>query len=186
MRRNALPVLIAASLILGGLGQARTSADNPKVLLQTTQGDITIELFPDKAPITVKNFLGYIGDKFYDGLIFHRVIKDKIIQAGGVTAELHTRSGKSPIKNESANGLKNVRGAVAMARYEALDSATSQFFINIAKNSGLDDLKYCVFGKVVAGMDVVDAISKLPTGSKRSYQDFPLTPVTIISATVLQ
>ena len=186
MTRNILPILITASLILSGLGLAQAPAANPKILLKTTQGDITIELYPAKAPITVKNFLGYVEDKFYDGLIFHRVLTDRVIQAGGVTAEMHTRSGKASIKNESGNGLMNARGYVAMARYEALDSATSQFYINVAKNSMLDDLKYCVFGKVVAGMDVVDAIAKVPTGSKRGYNDIPLTPITILSATVLQ
>jgi cyclophilin family peptidyl-prolyl cis-trans isomerase len=181
-----LPILAAAALVVAGAATAQAPAASPKVLLKTTQGDITIELYPDKAPITVENFLGYVKDKFYDGLIFHRVIKDKIIQAGGVTAEMHTKSGKAPIKNESGNGLKNVRGFVAMARFEALDSATSQFYINVRNNRSLDDLQYCVFGKVIAGMDVVDAIAKLPTGTKRNYADIPLAPVTILTATALQ
>lgn len=185
MSRNALTLFVAALLLLAPIGSAQTPAANPRILLKTSLGDITIEIYPDKAPATAENFLGYVRDKFYDGLIFHRVVKDRIIQAGGVTAELHTRSGKAPIKNESANGLKNDRGTVAMARYEALDSATSQFFINVRKNKEFDALKYCVFGKVVAGLDVVDAIAKVPTGLRRGYQDMPLTPVTIISTTIL-
>jgi len=185
MTRNILPILVTASIFLAGVALAQTPAANPKVLFKTTKGDITIELYPAKAPITVKNILDYVSDKFYDGLIFHRVIPEFMIQTGGITPEMSSKAGKAPIKNESGNGLKNNRGYVAMARTQELDSATSQFYINLVNNSQLDDMKYCVFGKVVAGMDVVDAIAKVPTGSKRGHGDVPLEPITILSATVV-
>jgi len=186
MTRHILPVLVAASLFAAGLALAQTPAANPKVLLKTTMGDITLELYPAKAPITVKNILGYVEAKFYDGLIFHRVIPGFMIQCGGLNAEMSAKQGNPPIKNESGNGLKNARGSVAMARTNDLDSATSQFFINLVDNFGLDEMKYCVFGKVVAGMDVVDKIATVKTGSKRGHGDVPLEPITIVSATVVK
>jgi len=189
MTRNILPILFTASIFLAGVALAQTPAANPKVLLKTSKGDITIELYPAKAPITVKNILGYVNDKFYDGLIFHRVIPGFMIQCGGLSAEMGSKSGKAPIKNEAGNGLKNTRGTLAMARTDVVDSASSQFFINLKDNSFLnhkDDTAegfgYCVFGKVVAGMDVVDAIAKVPTGTKRGYADVPLELVVILSA----
>jgi cyclophilin family peptidyl-prolyl cis-trans isomerase len=185
MTRHILPVLLTAGIFLAGVALAQTPAANPKVLFKTTKGDITIELYPAKAPITVKNILAYVGDKFYDGLIFHRVMPGFMIQTGGLTAEMSNKSGHPAIKNESGNGLKHARGSVAMARLPELDSATSQFFINLVNNAQLDEMKYCVFGKVVAGMDVVDAIAKVPTGSKRGHQNVPLEPITILSATVV-
>jgi len=185
MTRNILPILFAASVFLAGSVLAQTTAANPKVLLKTTKGDITIELYPAKAPITVKNILDYVEAKFYDGLIFHRVIPNFMIQCGGLNAEMGQKMGHAPIKNESGNGLKNARGFVAMARTQELDSATSQFYINLVDNFNLDQMKYCVFGKVVAGMEVVDAIAKVPTGSKRGHQNVPLEPITILSATVV-
>ncbi len=163
-------------------------AANPKVLLKTSRGDITIELFPDKAPVTVKNFLSYVDAKFYDGLIFHRVIKDFMIQGGGLTADLATRTAKAPIKNEAGNGLKNARGTIAMARSGEINSATCQFFINHVDNDFLDHrdetaqgFGYCVFGKVVSGLDVVDAIAKTPTMTVHGMADVPRETVTIIS-----
>ena len=186
MTRSILPILVTAGVFLAGVALAQAPAANPKVLLKTTKGDITIELYPAKAPITVKNILGYVEDKFYDGLIFHRVIPGFMIQCGGLTPEMTTKAGKAPIKNESDNGLTNARGTVAMARTNDLDSATSQFFINLVDNFRLDEMKYCSFGKVVAGMDVVDAIAKVPTGSKRGHGDVPLEPITILSATVVK
>ena len=185
MTRNILPILVTASIFLAGVALAQAPAANPKVLFKTTKGDIIIELYPAKAPITVKNILGYVNDKFYDGLIFHRVIPGFMIQTGGLTAEMSQKSGQPAIKNESGNGLKNARGSVAMARTQDLDSATSQFFINLVNNDNLDESKYCAFGKVVAGMDVVDAIAKVPTGDKRGHQNVPLEPITILSATVV-
>jgi cyclophilin family peptidyl-prolyl cis-trans isomerase len=168
-------------------------AANPQVLLKTNKGDITIELFQDKAPISVKNFLAYTDEKFFDGTIFHRVIKGFMVQGGGMTADMHEKSAKPPIKNEAANGLKNKRGTLAMARTPEIDSATCQFFINLVDNTFLDhksnnpeEFGYAVFGKVVAGMDVVDAIAGVATGSKGGHQDVPREPVTILSASRLE
>jgi cyclophilin family peptidyl-prolyl cis-trans isomerase len=161
---------------------------NPKVLLKTSRGDITIELFPDKAPVTVKNFLSYVDEKFYDGLIFHRVIKGFMIQGGGLTADLATRTAKPPIKNEAGNGLKNTRGTIAMARSGEINSATCQFFINHVNNDFLDHrdetaqgFGYCVFGQVISGLDIVDAIATTPTMTVHGMADVPREAVTIIS-----
>jgi len=165
----------------------------PRVLLKTSKGNITIELNREKAPITVKNFLGYVKDGFYDGLIFHRVIKDFMIQGGGFDADMQQKKPRFAIKNEAQNGLKNLRGTVAMARTALVDSATSQFFINTVDNPFLDnkgkrqdDFGYCVFGKVVEGMDVVDEIRQVKTGSVHGHSDVPLEPVIIISAKILE
>lgn len=192
MTRHFLPALLAAAVFLAGLAMAQAPAANPKVLLKTTKGDITIELYPAKAPITVENFLTYVNSDFYDGVIFHRVIPGFMIQAGGMTAEMRQKSGNPSIKNEASNGLKNDRGTLAMARTGVVDSATSQFFINLVNNESLNykgntpqDFGYCVFGKVVAGMDVVDAIAQVPTGSRRGQNNVPLEPVVILSATVV-
>lgn len=193
MTRNILPVLFAATAVLAGTVLAQAPAANPKVLFKTSQGDITIELYPAKAPVTVQNILDYVEAKFYDGLIFHRVIPNFMIQCGGMDAEMRQKSGNPAIKNEAGNGLKNTRGSVAMARTNVVDSATSQFFINLKDNAFLnhkDDTPegfgYCVFGKVVAGMDVVDAIAKVPTVNKRGHGDVPLAPITILSAAVVK
>ena len=168
-------------------------AANPQVLMKTSKGDITIELFQDKAPISVKNFLAYADEKFYDGTIFHRVIKGFMIQGGGLTADMHEKSSKPPIKNEAANGLKNKRGTLAMARTPEVDSATCQFFINLVDNAFLNHesndperFGYTVFGKVIAGMDVVDAIAGVPTGTRGGHQDVPREAITILSVTRLE
>lgn len=165
----------------------------PKVLLETSMGSITLELDREKAPITVKNFLGYVKEGFYNGLVFHRVIKDFMIQGGGLDQELKQKKTKFAIKNEATNGLKNVRGSIAMARTALVDSATSQFFINTVDNPFLDnrgkrqdDFGYCVFGKVVEGMDVVDQIRQVKTGNRAGHSDVPLEPVTIVSATIIE
>jgi len=179
-------IAFAATLFIAGLALAQTPASNPKVLLKTTMGDITLELYPAKAPITVKNFLDYVNDKFYDGTIFHRVIPNFMVQGGGLTADMTTKATKGTIKNESGNGLKNARGSVAMARLQELDSANSQFFINVVDNVSLDETKYCVFAKVVSGMDVVDKIVAVPRGNRRGHGDVPLEPITILSATVVK
>ena len=193
MTRNILPVLLAAAFFVAGTALAQAPAANPKVLLKTTMGDITMELYPDKAPVTVRNILDYVETGFYDGLIFHRVIPNFMIQCGGMTAEMSAKSGNPPIKNEAGNGLKNVRGSLAMARTNVVDSATSQFFINLKDNAFLnfksatpEGFGYCVFGKVVAGMDVVDAIAKVRTTSKRGHGDVPVEPITILSAAVVK
>jgi cyclophilin family peptidyl-prolyl cis-trans isomerase len=186
MTRNILPILVLVALPLVVMNCGKKPAAAPKVLLQTSRGDITIELYPAKAPITVKNFLGYVEDKFYDGLIFHRVIPGFMIQAGGMTADMSSKKGRAAIKNESGNGLTNARGMIAMARTNELDSATSQFYINLVDNFRLDEMKYCSFGKVIAGLEVVDAIAQVPTGSLQGHQNVPLEPITILSATVVK
>jgi len=182
-----LAILILAMLIAFPVISLAVQA-NPKVLMKTSKGDITLELFADKAPITVKNFLSYVDEKFYDGTIFHRVIGDFMIQGGGYTPKFLEKAAKPPIKNEAANGLKNLRGTIAMARTNEIDSATCQFFINHVDNQGLDHkdntLKgfgYAVFGKVISGMDVVDAIASVQTMTKGVHADVPRETITIIS-----
>ena len=158
-------------------------AANPVVVLETTKGDIKIELFEEKSPITVKNFLQYVDDKHYDGLTFHRVISTFMIQGGGYDVEQRERKTRAAIKNESGNGVPNNRGYIAMARTNALDSATSQFFINVVDNPNLDKGKYCAFGKVIEGMDVVDKIKVVKTGPKGMFdEDCPLDDVVIKKA----
>jgi peptidyl-prolyl cis-trans isomerase A (cyclophilin A) len=182
--RMMLPTMAGLALVFFALAAASAAA-NPAgpvtVVMKTSKGDITLELDADKAPITVANFLAYADAKFYDGLIFHRVIKGFMIQGGGMRPDLAEKISKPSIKNESGNGLRNSRGAIAMARMEPLDSATCQFFINHADNFSLDQMKYCVFGKVVAGMDVVDAIAAVPTSTQKGYDDVPREPVIILS-----
>ena len=163
--------------------------DNPMVVLTTSLGDIKIELFLDKAPATVKNFLEYVQAGYYDGTVFHRVIPGFMIQGGGMDGELHEKPGQRPaIKNESANGVPNAAGSVAMARTSVPDSATSQFFINTVDNGFLnrekaaDGVGYAVFGKVVEGMDVVKKVEAVKTGSKGPHQNVPLEPVVLQSA----
>ena len=168
------------------------AASNPKVLMKTTKGDITIELYPDKAPISVENFLSYVNDKFYDGTIFHRVIKDFMIQGGGMNVDFQEKTTKPAIQNEAKNGLKNKRGTLAMARMPEPHTASSQFFINHANNSFLDygqasdGWGYCVFGKVIQGMDVVDAIANSPTMTRSGMGDVPRETIEIISITVIE
>src|SRR3954466_8019700 len=159
--------LLAA--VAGLLLAAAAQAANPVVVLETTKGNIKVELFEDKAPITVKNFLQYVDDKHYDGLVFHRVIKDFMIQGGGFDETLKERKPREPIKNESGNGVPNNRGYISMARTNQLDSATSQFYINVKDNPALDRGKYCAFGRVVDGMDVVDKIRDAETGAKGMF-----------------
>ena len=161
-------------------------SENPKVLIETSLGNITVELFEKEAPVTVANFLAYVDDNYYAGTIFHRVIKGFMIQGGGLDANLRNVPGKAPIKNEAGNGLSNKVGTIAMARTAVVDSATSQFFINTAPNSFLDHqdetprgFGYCVFGQVTDGMDVVRAIEAIPTGSQGFYDDVPTSPITI-------
>ncbi len=185
MIKKILPPILAAAVLLGVFSMAQ--AANPQIVMKTSKGDITIELYADKAPISVKNFLSYVDEKFYDGTIYHRVIKGFMIQGGGFTADMHQKPTKAAIKNEAANGLKNLKGTVAMARTGEIDSATSQFFINHKDNAFLDHkdeaegFGYCVFGKVVAGMEVVDAVAEAPTMTKGMYRDVPRETVTIVS-----
>ena len=164
---------------------------NPKVRIETDKGTIIIELDSKKAPKTAGNFLEYVRSGFFEGTIFHRVIKGFMVQGGGLTEDMRQKPSNAPIPNEADNGLKNLRGTIAMARTQDPNSATSQFFINTVDNAFLDHRGktaqgwgYCVFGKVVEGMDVVDAIENLQTTSRGGHQDVPSTPVFIKSATV--
>ena len=157
------------SLAVLGIASLPVRAANPVVVVETSLGTIKIELFEDKSPITVKNFLSYVDDKFYDGTVFHRVIPDFMVQGGGFEPGMKQKKAKDPIKNESGNGLSNTAGTLAMARTNDPNSATSQFFINVGDNSRLDKFGggYCVFGKVVDGMDVVHKIKGVKTGTKK-------------------
>lgn len=169
-----------------------SETNNPIVRIETSMGDIVLELDAANAPITVENFLDYANDGFYEGTIFHRVIDDFMIQGGGLTADMRDKANrKAPIKNEAANGLKNDRGTVAMARTQVVDSATSQFFINIEDNDFLNHTApttqgfgYAVFGKVTEGMATVDAIRKVKTGNSGMHQDVPVAAITIQKITV--
>jgi len=151
--------------------------------METSMGTMKIELFEDKAPLTCENFLNYVRDGFYDGTIFHRVIPNFVLQGGGMTETMREKQTGKPIKNEADNGLKNLRGSLSMARTQAVDSATSQFFINLRDNAFLDhgarDFGYAVFARVVEGMDVMDAIAAVPTGNFGFHQDVPKEPVII-------
>ena len=169
------------------------SEQNPQVMLETSMGNIKIELFKDKAPVTVKNFLGYVEDGYYDGLIFHRVIKEFMVQGGGMNEELEQKKTKSAIKNEATNGLSNTRCTLAMARTAVVDSATSQFFINVVdnlflnhKNKQPDSFGYCVFGQVLEGMETVDAIRGVKTGTFKGHGDVPVEPVFIKTARLIE
>lgn len=163
------------------------------VLLETSMGSIKVKLHPDKAPVTVENFLRYVKEGHYDGLIFHRVIGNFMIQGGGFTPEMQEkRPAYPPIRNEAGNGLSNDRGTIAMARTNVVDSATAQFFINTVNNDFLNHADetprgfgYAVFGEVVEGLDVVDKIRNVPTGRVGMFQDVPKEPVMIINATLL-
>ena len=166
-------------------------ARNPVVIMETSLGKMKIELFAKEAPVSVKNFLEYANKGFYSGTIFHRVIQGFMIQGGGFTTEFKQKPTNAPITNEAGNGLKNDRGTIAMARTGAPDSATSQFFINVVNNDGLnrprpDGFGYAVFGKVIEGMDVVDKIRAVKTGFYKGMQDVPETPVVIKSVTVVK
>lgn len=185
------------SLLLGAVlavASVTASAANPQVKMQTGKGDIVIELYPDQAPATVKNFLRYVNDGAYDGTVFHRVIKGFMNQGGGYTPDLQKKPVQyPPVQNEADNGLKNRRGTIAMARTSDPHSATNQFFINTADNSFLDysgktprGWGYAVFGKVVDGMDVVDEIAGVRTGSRGPFrQDVPLETVEIVTVQVI-
>jgi peptidyl-prolyl cis-trans isomerase B (cyclophilin B) len=164
---------------------------NPVVTMSTSMGDIRIELNADKAPITTKNFLDYVKDGHFDGLIFHRVIPVFMIQGGGFDSGMSQKKTKSPIKNEAGNGLKNVIGSIAMARTNVVDSATAQFFINVKdndflnhKNTSPDGYGYAVFGQVVEGMEVVHTIEKVKTANRGMHQDVPVQAVLINSVKV--
>jgi len=156
------------------------------VRFETSHGSFTIELFPKEAPVTVENFLKYVDDGFFDGTIFHRIVPGFVIQGGGLTAEFDNKETRDPIKNEAKNGLKNGRGWLSMARTSDINSATSQFFVNLSDNAFLDhgprDYGYAVFGRVTEGMETVDKIAKVKTGRRKGYQDAPMEDVIITSA----
>ncbi len=184
-------ISVLVTFVTAGVDMA--AAGNPKVEMETSKGKIVIELFPEKAPDTVKNFLNYVDTKFYDGTIFHRVIPEFMIQGGGFTADMKRKPAGAPIKNEADNGLKNDRGTIAMARTNDPHSATAQFFINTVNNDFLNHKSktqqgwgYVVFGKVVAGMDVVDAISSAKTVMRGMYRDVPAEIIEIRSTVVLK
>jgi cyclophilin family peptidyl-prolyl cis-trans isomerase len=153
------------------------------ITIVTNHGDIAVELFEEAAPISCENFRQYVADGYFSDTVFHRVIPSFMIQGGGMTADMQGKKTRAPIRNEADNGEKNLRGTLAMARTAQVDSATSQFFINLRDNSFLDhggrDFGYAVFGRVTDGMDVVDAIAAVPTGSRGGHQDVPLEPVII-------
>lgn len=173
------------SAVATGAPPYTPSPNTPKVVIETILGDITIELFPNQAPVTCNNFLQYVNSGFYDGLIFHRAIPNFMIQGGGFTPDMKQKTTRPAIINEAKNGLKNKRGAIAMARLSDPNSATAQFFINHVDNAYLDKSGYAVFGQVVEGMDVVDAIAKVKTGIKDMQEKVPDEPVIIKSAKVV-
>ena len=180
--------LAAAPAAPAATATPATSTANPHVTLDTTMGKIVLELYPDKAPKTVANFLGYVKSHQYDGEIFHRVIPNFMAQAGGFTPDMTEKPTKAPIKNESNNGLSNERGTIAMARTSDPDSASAQFFISVKDNGQSLDYKgpgtgYAVFGKVIEGMDVVDKIVGVPTTTKGPNANVPVTPIKIVKAT---
>ncbi len=193
-----LAASVVLSLFFAAPGQARAektseaAGKHPIVVMDTTMGTIKIEVFTDKAPITAKNFLGYVNAGFYNGTVFHRVVPEFVIQGGGYLEDMTRKTTNPPIKNESKNGLKNLRGTLSMARYSDPDSATSQFFINLKDNAHLDPppggMGYAVFAKVIDGMGVVDKIATVATSTRSvqgtPFQNVPVKPVVVKSARV--
>lgn len=187
-----LACLLLLGLCLAGSAFA-AETKNPTLLLETSLGNVKVELFEKEAPISVQNFLDYAKSGFYNGTIFHRVIPGFMIQGGGFNPNMTPKKTNPPIKNEAANGLKNDRGTLAMARTSMVDSATAQFFINVANNDFLNHRPggpmvygYAVFGKVLEGMDVVDKIAATQTGVQMGFTDVPTTPVVIKNVKVLK
>lgn len=184
-----LIIIIIAIIIISYQMTGNVVKQNPRVKLETSEGTITLELYPEEAPVTVENFLTYVNERNYDSTVFHRVIPDFMIQGGGFLPSGEEKPTHSPIKLESNNGLKNEKYTVAMARTMVPDSATNQFFINVNNNDflnfGARDAGYAVFGKVVEGKDVVDMIAGKPTTSKNGMQDWPIEDVTITKAEVI-
>lgn len=189
-----LIAIATAAVLAGSLTTfAADGAANPRVKIETTKGTIVAELFSKAAPKTVANFLQYVHDGFYDGTIFHRVIKNFMIQGGGFTKDMTEKPTRPPVVNEADNGLKNGLGTLAMARTPDPNSATAQFFVNVKDNAFLnfrskdpEGWGYCVFGKVVSGLNVVTAIENEPTGNSGMYQDVPVTPVVITKVSLVE
>jgi cyclophilin family peptidyl-prolyl cis-trans isomerase len=191
---TALAFLVLFQTVGGTQPQPPTPAPgNPTVLISTSLGDITVELFNDRAPVSVQNFLQYVKDGFYPGTIFHRVISGFMIQGGGFAADMVEKPTRPPIRNEATNGLNNVRGTLAMARTEALRSATAQFFINVADNRAKldhhgfspEDFGYAVFGRVLSGLEVCDRIATVKTRTSGPHEDVPVDPVVIKAVRVM-
>jgi cyclophilin family peptidyl-prolyl cis-trans isomerase len=191
---TALGFLVLFQTVGGTQPQPATPAPgNPTVLISTSLGDITVELYNDRAPVSVQNFLQYVNDEFYAGTIFHRVISGFMIQGGGFTADMVEKPTRPPIRNEATNGLNNVRGTLAMARTEALRSATAQFFINVADNRvkldhhgfSPEDFGYAVFGRVLSGLEVCDRIAAVKTRRNGPHEDVPVEPVVIKAVRVM-
>ncbi len=191
-----LPVLMTVAMILAAAipasSEEKAQESRPHVYIKTNVGGFTIELYPDKAPVTVANFLNYVDKGYYSGTIFHRVIKGFMIQGGGFMTDMTQKETAPPIKNEADNGLKNKKYTLAMARTNVVDSATSQFFINTSDNTALDHKNktqsaygYCVFGKVIEGSEVIDKIEMAKTTTKGSYGDVPVKPVIIKAMTLM-
>ena len=196
MLKNTILLSIVASIIGVIIAACNSASVNkkpaPVVVFQTTMGDIEIKLFPKDAPVSVENFLSYVRAGFYNGTVFHRVIDGFMIQGGGFDANLNRKPTNPAIINEADNGLKNYRGTVAYARTGEINSATSQFFINLMDNHQLDyknstasGFGYCVFGEVISGMGVVDKIGKAKTGVKNGMRDVPVNPIIILSSRVI-
>lgn len=188
-----IAIIVVIAIIIFGIfrltGNTIKMSENPQVLIKTTEGDITLELYPDKAPITVKNFLDYTRAGTYENTVFHRVIKGFMIQGGGYIGSGEEKPTNAPIKLESNNGLKNLAGTIAMARTNVPDSATNQFFINTIDNDFLNyapgNPGYTAFGKVISGMDVVKKIEAVKTTTKHRMEDWPVNDVTILKIEVL-
>jgi len=196
MNRRTTGMALFALLLAGCANETKKAAPMPRkekhvavVVLKTSKGDVKLELDKDAAPETVANFLEYAKAGHYDGTIFHRVISNFMIQGGGFDAQMHQKPAPRTVRNEAANGLKNLRGTIAMARTSDPHSASAQFFINVKDNAfldypGQDGWGYCVFGKVIEGMDAVDAIESVPTGTHGPFRDVPREPIVIEKAVV--
>jgi peptidyl-prolyl cis-trans isomerase A (cyclophilin A) len=185
-RPTFLRLFLAAALAATFLPlPAATKSADPIVVLKTSMGTITIQLDAKHAPLSTANFLSYVDAKFYDGTIFHRIIPDFMVQGGGFTADMTEKPTQAPIHNESTNGLKNLRGTIAMARTSDPDSATAQFYLNLVDNPALDPAGapgYAVFGKIIGGLDVIDKMAHVPTTTKGTNENVPVDPITLISA----
>ena len=191
---NKAATTLFAIILISFVTMQLNSADaNPKVLMETSKGNMTIELYENEAPITVKNFLSYVSEGFYDGLIFHRVIPNFMIQGGGFDSEMNQKPPKAPIKNEARRGLNNKRGTLAMARTNVINSATGQFFINLTNNDFLNHkdntssgFGYAVFGEIIEGMDVVDRIGKARTHAFGMFRDVPIKEIFIKKMSIIE